>query len=1007
MKPSAIAAISGILALAAVRLSAQPVITTQPTNQAVLVGSNATFSVVVSGTGPFTYQWQLNGTNLPNDVIITVAGNGNSGFSGDGGPATNAGLFSPRGAALDGSGNLFIADRSNYRIRKVDINGVIVTVAGNGSTGYSGDGGPATNASLSDPARVAVDSFGNLFIADTNHSRIRKVDTNGIITTVAGNGISGYSGDGGAATNASLNFPAGAAVDSFGNLFIADQLNNRIREVDTNGIITTVAGNGISGYSGDGGAATNADLDIPVSAAVDSFGNLFIAEPRYNHIRKVDTKGIISTLAGNGSFGYSGDGGSARYASFFYISGVAVDPSGNLFIADTDNFRIRRVDTNGIINTVAGKGTVGFSGDAGAATNAGIAYPNGVALDTVGNLFIADAGNNRVREVLFFSGYPMLTLNNVAANNAGDYTVIITGPSGSVTSSVATLTILSPLVVSQPQSLIVSNGAQVSFSVAASGALPLYFQWQKNGTNLIDGGNVFGSITTNLVLSTTSSNDAGSYTIIVTNAYGSVTSRVATLAVVLFPPTGPTNQTVMAGSNMTFSVAVSGTGPFNYQWQLNGTNLPKVITTVAGNGTQGSSGDGGPATNASLSDAEGIAVDAAGNVFIADKYSNRIRKAGIDGIITTVLGDGDVVLNWPEGVRFDALGNMLVADTYNNRILKMGTNGIITTLAGNGIHGYAGDGGPATNASLKEPVAVALDTFGNLFIADQQNHRIRKVNTSGSITTVAGNGIGTYSGDGGAATNGSLNQPSGVALDAFGNLFIGDSYNKRVRKVDTNGIITTIAGNGISGHSGDGGAATNANLSAPCGLAFDASGNLLIGDAGGYRVRRVDTSGIITTVAGGGPSLGDGGAPTNASLYYPHDVAFDTSGNLFIADAFNDRIRKVSGLPTLALQNVAPGNSGTYTVTVNSPFGSVTETIAVLTVVGPPNILGFGQTNGLFNFTWATVSNFNYQVQYTTNLATPNWTNLLASPITATSGVLSASDSITDVQRFYRVVLLP
>src|ERR1017187_2428987 len=581
---------------------------------------------------------------------------------------------------------------------------------------------------------MAFDAVGNLFIAATAHNRIRKVDTNGIITTVAGNGISGYSGDGGAATNANLSSPASAAVDSFGNLFIADQHNNRIREVDTNGIITTVAGNGIGGLYGDGDATTDAHLNNPDSVAVDCFGNLYIADSSNNRIRKVDTNGIITTVAGNYTQGYSGDGGQATYASLNGSSGVALDPSGNLFIADVGNNRVRKVDTNGNINTVAGKGAIGFSGDGGAANNASLRAPAGVALDAVGNLFIADANNNRVREVLLFTGYPTLTLSNVTASSEGDYTVIITGASGSVTSSVATLTILSPLVIKQPQSLIVSEGTQVSFSASASGALPLYFQWQQNGTNLVDGDNVFGSVTTNLVLSTTSSNEVGGYTIIVTNAFGCVTSRVATLTVVLFPPTGPITQTVMVGSNVTFSVVVSGAGPFNYQWQLNGTNLPKIITTVAGDGTNGYSGDGGPATNASLSDAEGVAVDASGNVFIADKNYSRIRKAGTNGIITTVADRGSVGLNWPEGVGFDASGNMLIADTFNNRILKMDTKGNIITVAGNTGHAYSGDGGPATNASLQEPVGVALDTFGNLFIADQQNHRIRKVNAIGIIT---------------------------------------------------------------------------------------------------------------------------------------------------------------------------------------------------------------------------------------------------------------------------------
>src|ERR1022692_1650325 len=265
----------------------------QPTNNSVTVtvGNNVSLAVSVAGTGPFNYQWQLNGTNLPNGIITTVAGNGTYGYSGDGGAATNAELNEPIGVAVDTTGNLFIADSQNNRIRKVGTNGIISTVAGNGGYGDFGDGGPATNAELSIPSSVAVDATGNLFIADNNY--IRKVGTNGIIITVAGNGTNGFSGDSCSATNAELNDPQRVVVDANGNLFIADSYNNRIREVDTNGIIMTVAGNGTNGFSGDGGSATSAKLYEPSGVAVDAAGHLFIADVFNDRIRKVVRKIII------------------------------------------------------------------------------------------------------------------------------------------------------------------------------------------------------------------------------------------------------------------------------------------------------------------------------------------------------------------------------------------------------------------------------------------------------------------------------------------------------------------------------------------------------------------------------------------------------------------------------------------------------------------------------------------------------------------------------------------
>jgi hypothetical protein len=425
-----------------------PIITAQPTNEVVLVENAASFSVAVSGTGPFTYQWQFNGTNLSDGIITTVAGNGTNGYSGDGGPATNAGLNDPSGVAVDAFGNLFVADASTKVIREVGTNGIITTVAGGGTNGL-GDGGAATKAELNNPHGVAVDASGNLFIVDTANQRIRKVGTNGIITTVAGNGTPGYSGDGGPATSAELNYPHGVAVDASGNLFIADYDNNVIRKVGANGIITTVAGNGTSGYSGDGGLATQAELAWPSGVAVDTSGNLFIADWGNNRMREVGTNGIITTVAGNGTNGYSGDGGAATNAELSGPSGVAVDTSGNLFIADASTNVIREVGTDGIITTVAGNGIAGFSGDGGLATEAELAYPAGVAVDASGNLFIADEQNQRIR-VVVPSGTTLvlnvvvpsgatLVLNNVSSLNAGSYDVVVSSPYGSVTSSVVTL----------------------------------------------------------------------------------------------------------------------------------------------------------------------------------------------------------------------------------------------------------------------------------------------------------------------------------------------------------------------------------------------------------------------------------------------------------------------------------------------------------------------------------------------------------------------------------------
>ena len=342
------------------------------------------------------------GTTNENNVLIisTIAGNGTSGYSGDGGPALEAQFNYPGRMTFDAAGNLYIGDATNYCIRKVDTQGIITTVAGNGTSGYSGDGGPATEAQLAGGYTVAVDPSGNLYIGDGNNYRVRKVDTNGIITTIAGNGTQGYSGDGGPATEAQFASPYDVVLDSSGNLYISEAANYCIRKVDTNGIVTTVVGNGTYGYSGDGGPATEAQISGSSKIAFDAWDNLYICDLYNYRVRKVDTSGIITTVVGNGTEGFSGDGGPATEAALNTPRGIAVDPLGNLYFSDYWNRRFRMVDTSGIITTIAGfGGSDSFSGDGGPATEARFRQAQNIAVDPSGNLYVGDSGNFRVRKI--------------------------------------------------------------------------------------------------------------------------------------------------------------------------------------------------------------------------------------------------------------------------------------------------------------------------------------------------------------------------------------------------------------------------------------------------------------------------------------------------------------------------------------------------------------------------------------------------------------------------------
>jgi sugar lactone lactonase YvrE len=628
--------------------------------------------------------------------------------------------YAPRYLAADQAGDVFFV-YENTVLRLDAATGVLTLAAGSGTSGFSGDNGPATSAQLNGPTGVAVDSAGNLYIADTGNNRIREV-SGGMITTVGGAGTPGFSGDKAQAVSALLNGPTGVAVDSNGNLYIADTANRRVRQVSATGVITTVAGGGTSLV--DNASAIKAQLAPSFGIAVDANGVLYIADTDNSRIRKV-SGGLIATVAGSGTRGFSGDNGPATAARLALPSGIAFDSNGNLYIADTDNNRVREV-SNGVITTVAGGRT--SLGDNGPANSAQVSTPTAVAVDSAGNLYIADFGDSRIRKVS----------NAVITTVAGNATPGFGGDSGPATSA----------QLANP------------YGLASNPAGNLYI----------------GDSSNNLI------------------------RRVS-----------------------------------------NG-----VITSVAGNGTPGFSGDNGPATSAQLASPAGVAVDSAGNLYIADTLNNLVREVS-NGVITTVAGNGtpgsggdggpatSAQLSAPSGIAVDLAGNLYIADSANNRIRQV-SGGVIVTVAGTGTPGFSGDGGPAVNAQLYAPSGIAVDSAGDLYIADTYNGVVREV-TNGVIATVAGNGTPGFAGDNGPATGAELNNPYGVALDSAGNLYIADTGNQRIRKVTSSGTIATVAGNGTAGFSGDSGAAIAAQLNNPYGLAVDSAGKVYISDFDNNRVR--------------------------------------------------------------------------------------------------------------------------------------------------------------------------
>jgi sugar lactone lactonase YvrE len=661
--------------------------------------------------------------------------------------ATAVSLLLPWAVAVDTGGNLFVVETGNHRIRRVDAaTGVVTTIAGNGSQGFSGDGGPATSAQFFLPRSVAVDGIGNLYIADTDNERIRKVDTSGIITTIAGNGTSGFNPLDTVAITAQLNIPYAVAVDGLGNVYIADTGNSAIRVVDPAGRIQTIAGNGTAGYTGDNGPAALAQLHLPYGVALDRAGNLFIADTGNSAIRRIAaTTGTITAVAGTGTPGFTGDGGPAISAELAGPIGVSVDSAGDLYISDTANSRVREVDTAGTITTIAGGATSGFSGDGGPAANALLYYPRGIAVDERSNVYIADSVNRRIRRIDASS-----TITTVA----GD------GNKGAGDGGAATATRVSP-----------------------------------SSVGLDSHGNVFVADT--------------------------LSERV---------------------------VRIDAQG---------------ILTTVAGSGTGGYAGDNGPAIEAQLDTPSDLVIDGADNIFIADTDNHRIRRVDANGNITTIAGNGtpaflgegspaiDAELSRPSGLALGSDGSVYIADTGNSRVRQIDPMGLIHTVAGNGATGYVGDGVAATTTALFDAIGVAVDPGNNVVIADTNDNRIRLVQyATGQISTIAGDGTGAFLGEGVAATTAEVSIPRGVALDGSGGVYFADQYNNRVRHIDAAGIIATVAGSAMQDSSGDGGLASAASLYYPSDVAIDGTGAIYIADTSSFRVRRIDANGTIRTIAG-------------------------------------------------------------------------------------------------------------------------------------------------------------
>jgi sugar lactone lactonase YvrE len=746
-------------------------------------------------------------------AVSTIAGSGTATYLD--GIGTNASFNRPSGVVVDSIGNIYVAEALNHRIRKITSTGVVTTFAGSGTATYLD--GIGTNAGFNVPWGIAIDSTGNLYVGEQSNHRIRKITSTGVVTTLAGKGTATYVD--GIGTNAGFNGPAGVAVDSFGNVYVADYSNNRIRKITSAGVVTTLAGKNTATYVD--GIGTNAGFNIPTAVGVDSIGNVYVCDLTNDYIRKIDSTGVVTTLAGKGTGTYVD--GIGTNAGFNAPRGIVIDCAGNIYVNDSSNNRIRKITSAGVVSTLAGgNATLTYIDSTG--TNAGFNLLHGIALDSIGNLYIADYNNSRIRKVTF--PYPQVQGNTIITSPS------VTIPTGSTV-----------------------NPAAFAIKYNSSGVS----QWSA----VLD-----GTLTDSSSSVTTDING----NVYVAGMYGSVQ-------------------------------------PTMYS------NYVGLVSTYVGSGANAYLD--GIGTNAKFGALYGIAVDSTGNLYVPEYTYHRIRKIDSAGVVTTLAGSGTATykdgtgtnagFNAPYGIAIDSVGNLYIGDGGNHRIRKITSAGVVTTLAGSGATGSIDATG--TNASFNLPRGVAVDSTGNVYVADMNNIRIRKITSDGVVTTFAGgNATLTYLDSTG--TNAGFNLPRGVTTDSSGNVYVADTTNHRIRKIDSAGVVTTLAGSGTATYLD--GIGTNAAFNNPWGITIDSTGNLYVTDATNYRIRKVTSEGVVTTLAGKGTATYLIGTGTNAGFNSPTSIAVDSSGVMYITDQNNYRIRKI-GITNPALP--------TTTTTGNAAFG--------------------------------------------------------------------------------------
>ncbi len=862
-----------------------PVITPLPNNISIVLGPTGTKTITLADIATITDNCNPNPPYTLSTTSFNCSHRGQQTITVT---ATDGVFASPQtpsavsfsqvyGVAIDASGNIYLADVVNQLIRKISTTGVVSTLAGNGIRGYAD--GTGTSASFNNPLDLAVDGTGNIYVADQGNNRIRKITPAGVVTTFAGSGVPGFAD--GTGTASMFKEPYGLTIDAAGNLYIADTENNRIRKITPAGVVTTIAGS-TAGYQD--GPASVSKFYRPMDVAVDGSGNLYVVDEANRRIRLIDVAGNVSTFAGNGSLGFiNGTGTSAAFNGAFHLS---IDASGNLYLADANNHAIRKITPAAVVTTIAGNGTNGSADGAG--SSAQFFYPYGIAVDATGNIIIGDGLNYKIRKINTANVVSTLAGSGVSGNQNGS---IGSPATGNQTTEQITVTIVQspPVITSAPQ-------PEITIAIGADCTAPIP-DFKSSATATSGCGVVM--LTQSPTQGVPAPLGRRPVTIIATDIYG------------------------MESYQTSYINIVDATAPVITPLSNN------IIIPLNANGTR----------TVTLADIAAVADNCNSNPLYTISPSSfncsttglrNITVTATDGTFGTPLTPGAATFYCPFGLDFDAAGNLYIADQENNKIRKITPSGVVSTLAGNGNEGYADGTGSA--AMFDDPRGIAIDAAGNVYTSDIDNHRIRKITPAGVVTTFAGGAQGFANGTG---ANAQFSSPRGLAFDAQGNLYVADAYNARIRKITPSGVVTTVAGTG-SFSSVDGPVAT-ASIYDPVDVAVDAAGNIYVAEASGNKIRKISASGMVSTVAGDGTYGFNDGPGNTAKFSGPQALSVDGNGNIYVADLGTNRIRKINTSNVVSTIAISGYPSG-VTVRSNGDI-YMTDFIHYIKMISPTGVV--------------------------------------------------------------------